>query len=336
MVHRDKLPPATEETLRELLPVELVGEEGNLALYRVITTGARPQSFAVGADSGRMALAEGWSPPGVGVGMSLSPNEEEQIDASSAPPVYAQREEARLLLPLGPEAGQIRLRASALAPDQQVTLSVDGHEVGSQGLPELPTWLAFDVPADPARPPLSDVRLHFSKLAPVAEWAQRLNRSGPAALLVRSAGEETGDFGHIYVDGVERSPNERGYNLVALQPDGRFLEAANFDTHADPSASARLADWVAALPAGTLVAGAVRDEASMNLGQEAVEALHSLGVAGDLRGHFRWGHAFIGHAGDPPGTALEDMDGIRPAQVSLGLPLNAAGVAAALYEVELR
>ena len=35
MVHRDKLPPATEEALRQLLPVTLVGESGNLALYRL-------------------------------------------------------------------------------------------------------------------------------------------------------------------------------------------------------------------------------------------------------------------------------------------------------------
>lgn len=335
MVHRDKLPPATEEALRDLLPVTLVGEEGNLALYRVTAPAARPQTFAVGADSGRMILAEGWSPPGLGGGTAVSHNQGLPA-GSSTPPVYAQRAEARLLLPLGPEAGQIRLRASALAPDQQVTLAVDGRAAGSQALPESPTWLAFDVPADPARPPLSDVRVHFSQLAPVAALARGQDRAGPSALLVRSAGQETGDFTHIYVDGVERSPNGRGYNLVALQPDGRFLGAAAFDTHADPAASARLAGWVAALPAGAVVAGAVRDEASMNLGQEAVDALRALGVAEDLRGRFRWGHAFIGRTGDPPGTALEALDGLRPAQVSRGLPLSADAVAAALYEVALR
>jgi len=55
-----------------------------------------------------------------------------------------------------------------------------------------------------------------------------------------------------------------------------------------------------------------------------------------LRGHFRWGHAFIGQRGDAAGAAREVMDGVRPAQVSLGLPLSAAKVAAAVDAVEVR
>jgi hypothetical protein len=170
---------------------------------------------------------------------------------------------------------------------------------------------------------------------PYREWAQRLD-GVPVSLLVRSAGQETGDFGYIYIDGVERSLNRRGYNLVALSPDGRVLDSANFDTHADPAANTRLAEWVAALPVGTRVAGAARDEASLNLTQEGVDALRSLGVGGDLRGHFRWGHAFIGDKGDAAGTAREVMDGVRPVQLSLGLPLSAAEAAAAVDTVEVR
>ena len=326
MVHRDKLPPETETTLRELLPVELVAQEGDLALYRLAEPLAPPKSFTLGTDQGRMALAEGWSSPAPGAG---------PLEDGSAPLVFAQRRETHLLLPLGQADGQIRLHGWSFAPDQQVTLVVDGREAGTQVLSEAPAWLTFEIPADPARPPLSDVKLRFSKLVPYTDWAQRLD-GVPASLLVRSAGQETGDFGHIYVDGIERSPNGRGYNLVALGPDGQVLDTANFDTHADSAANGRLAEWVAALPAGTQVAGAVRDEASMNLTQEAVDALRSLGVTGDLRGHFRWGHAFIGRRGDAPGTATEIMDGVRTAQVSLGLPLSAAEAAAALDAVEVQ
>ena len=93
--------------------------------------------------------------------------------------------------------------------------------------PKTPTWLTFEFPADPDRPPLSDVRLRFAQTVPYREWAQRLD-GVPVSLLVRSAGQETGDFGHIYVDGVERSLNRRGYNLVAVSPDGRVLDSANF------------------------------------------------------------------------------------------------------------
>ena len=326
MVHRDKLPAETEKALRELLPVELVSEEGNLALYRITEPLAPPRSFVVGTDQGRLALAEGWSPPAPGAKLN---------DDGSVPPVFAERREARLLLPLAREAGQIRLHGWSFAPDQQVTLVVDGRAADVQLLPEEPTWLTFGFPADPDRPPLSDVRLRFAQTVPYREWAQRLD-GVPVSLLVRSAGQETGDFGYIYIDGVERSLNRRGYNLVALSPDGRVLDSANFDTHADPAANTRLAEWVAALPVGTRVAGAARDEASLNLTQEGVDALRSLGVGGDLRGHFRWGHAFIGDKGDAAGTAREVMDGVRPVQLSLGLPLSAAEAAAAVDTVEVR
>ena len=326
MVHRDKLSAETEAALRELFPVELVSVEGNLALYRITEPLAPPRSFVVGTDQGRMALAEGWSPPAPGAGLA---------EDGSAPPVFAERREARLLLPLGREAGQIRLHGWSFAPDQQVTLVVDGRTADIQPLPEDPTWLTFGFPADPDRPPLSDVRLRFAQTVSYREWAQRLD-GVPVSLLVRSAGQETGDFGHIYADGEERSLNRRGYNLVAVSPDGRVLDSANFDTHADPTANTRLAEWVAALPVGTRVAGAVRDEASLNLTQEGVDALRSLGVAGDLRGHFRWGHAFIGQKGDAAGTAREAMDGVRPVQLSLGLPLSATEAAAAVDTVEVR
>jgi hypothetical protein len=326
MVHRDKLPPDTESALRELLPVNLVQQQGELALYRITEPLTPPRSFVVGTDQGRMALAEGWSPPAPGAGLA---------DDGSAPPVFAERYETRLLLPLGREAGQIRLHGWSFAPDQQVALAVDGRATDVQVLPEAPTWLTFDFPADPDRPPLSDVRLRFAKIVPYREWAQRLDGI-PVSLLVRSAGQETGDFAHIYADGVERSLNRRGYNLVALSPDGQIFDAASFDTHADPAANTRMAEWVAALPVGMRVAGAARDEASLNLTQEGVDALRSLGVGGDLRGHFRWGHAFIGGKGDAAGTAREVMDGVRPAALSLGLPLSAAEAAAAVDAVEVR
>ena len=324
MVHRDKLPPATEEALRQLLPVTLAGESGNLALYRLADDLAPPTRFPVGTDAGRMVLAEGWSPPGLGAA------------------VYAQRDEARLLLPLGPQARQLQLDMWALAPKQSVTLIVDGRPVATQPLSTERSLLAFDLPSDPARPPLSDVRLRFAALTPAAKTsgsdqaARPTGIPGLSSLVVRSAGQETGDFAHIFADGADLSPNRRGYNLVAWNPgDGRLLGADAFDTHGDPTASARLAAWVRALLPGAVVAGAVRDEASMNLGGDAIDALRSLGVATDLRNHFRWGHAFIGAVGSAPGSAHEQASGLSVAQVAAGLPITAPQVAAALVEATI-
>jgi hypothetical protein len=322
MVHRDKLPATTEAALRRLLPVALVAEAGPLALYQVTGDLPPPDSFAVATDAGRLILAEGWSPPGLG-------------DA-----VYAQRREARLLLPLGRDAKQARFDLWALAPGQEVTLLVDGRVVGSVPVALERQPVTFDLPPDPARPALSDVRLRFAMLSSAAGATVSPAPAGgtglavPVSLVVRSAGQETGDFAHIYVAGVDRSPNRRGYNLVALSPaDGRVLGAAAFDTHADATASRRLAEWVRGLPPGTVVAAAIRDEAALNLGPEAVDALRALGSSADLRGRFRWGHALIGVTGGGPGTAQEAVSGWRVGQVATGVPITAPQVAAALSGV---
>ncbi len=73
----------------------------------------------------------------------------------------------------------------------------------------------------------------------------------------------------------------------------------------------------------------------MNLKPEAVAALQTLGVSTDLRGHFRWGHAFIGRKGAEPGSAQEDLSAILPAQVARGLPASAPQVAAAFTQVTI-
>jgi hypothetical protein len=322
MVHRDKVPPETERILKALLPLEPVEEAGSLALYQVTGNLVAPRSFALGDDASRPVLAEGWSPPAGEVGS------------------YAERLEARLLLPLPPERTKVRLYGRSLVPNQQVSLVVNGREIASGLLPDEPGWLALDVPGAPDRPPLSDVRLRFSKLVPVTDiesgpWTVgETGVQSPVSILVRSAGEETGDFGHVYVNGIDLSPNGRGYNLVALDPnDGSVLGTGSFDTHADAASGTRMAEWLAALPDGTIVAGSVRDEASLSLPEEAVSELRALGVETDLRGKFRWGHAFVGAAGAPPGSAIEALDGIRPAQVSVGLPVSAAHAAAWLTDV---
>ncbi len=325
MVHRDKLPPEAEQAARDLLGLEPVAEDGPLALYALAGETPVPQVFAPATAQGRMILAEGWSPPPVMAGESAESAE-----------VYAQRAEVRLLLPLPRADAVLYLDGWSLAPDQRVTVVVDGRVAGVQPLPESPVTLAFALPADPARPALSDVRLRFAATTSLRTWGQRLSAAGPVGLLVRSAGQETGDLAHIYVDGVEQAPGGRGYNLVALDGrDGTIFAAASFDTHADPAANARLAQWVAALPADTWVAGAVRDEASLNLNDEGVAALRSLGVQADLRGRFRWGHAFIGRAGAGATPATEMLDGWRVAEVVFRLRVSSPDVAAALGGVRI-
>ena len=63
MVHRDKLPPDAENLLRALFPVHLVGEDGSLALYELDAGSSSWEQLDLATAEGRMALAEGWSPP---------------------------------------------------------------------------------------------------------------------------------------------------------------------------------------------------------------------------------------------------------------------------------
>jgi hypothetical protein len=156
-------------------------------------------------------------------------------------------------------------------------------------------------------------------------WIGMTGASSPGDLWVRSAGQPYGNEAVIRVNGHEAITTLRGYNLVGLPPEGRPLRAGRFDTFGDIGAGPRLAAWIGSLPSGTVVAGAIRDEASALLTQEAVDALRALGVGGDLRGRFRESHAFVGAKGAAPGTALEAL-GPRPVEILVGRPREAGGL----------
>lgn len=63
-------------------------------------------------------------------------------------------------------------------------------------------------------------------------------------------------------------------------------------------------------------------EASLQLGADVVAALRRAGVVIDLRGRFRWSHAFVGVQGAAPGVVLEDASLWQPAQVQVGPALD--------------
>jgi hypothetical protein len=149
-------------------------------------------------------------------------------------------------------------------------------------------------------------------------------------ITVLSAGEEVGDFGHIFVNGREISPNQRGYNVAIIQADK--IEMANFDTHLDPAASAALARFLASPPPDTVIAVVAADEASANLSEEGVRALQALGAKGDLRDCFRCSHTFIR---DSSGAAFEALDALRPVGVTTGLGLTEPAVAAEVEWIEI-
>ena len=314
--------------IEKILPVEKIHDEAELKIYRVIDNVDQAcYSDACGLKSSLRVDSEApLASLYFGEGWSL---------LSKGQPVAAQRKKVRLLLPLTGAAQQLTLRvrlpAGYQGPVQSVSLALNGW----QSLPQIITreWqtLSFNLPDNAARPGLDPVYLHFAEVMPVE------HRLTPAADLpernvtVLSAGEDVGDFGHIFVNGRDISPNQRGYNIALIRPDGGIFAVANFDTHLDPSASAGLAEFIETAPADALVAVAAADDASMNLSGEAVQALQAIGATGEFGGCFRCSHAIISQAG----TVVEALDPLGPVGVTTGLGLTEPNVAAIVEWIQV-
>jgi hypothetical protein len=341
LVHVEKSPPALLRFVAEALPVGLLdewqgadwtGAPSTIRLYQVVDSATDPTDQSLNP-SRTIDLAGPLAPLYLGEGWST---------LSAAGARQAVRATPALLLDLPAAGSTVRLAGSRLQNLNRATIN---------GIPALVEQRSGDqavlaVPAGAADQPVDRVELQFTGtpepavtvVTPPTGQGWPIGATGSflapaAAVVVRSAGEEVGDFAHIYVNGVDVAPNQRGYNLVALDAAGAVLDTAVFDVLGDPRASAALATWLARWPAGTIVAGAVADEASVNLGQDAVDALRAAGVAGDLRNRFRTSHAFVGVVGAAPGTAAEAMSLLEPATIAVGSPVDAPVVYGALREI---
>jgi hypothetical protein len=216
-------------------------------------------------------------------------------------------------------------RAYAPFGGQRLRLEANGQTV--EEVEMVVGWADYELtlPAEAVQAGLNEIWLHFQAQYPANQLrvsSRAIGDTGaesPVNLVVESAGEEIGDFGHIYVDGQGISPNGRGYNVAIIHPvTGEVEEVAVFDTHLDDGASQALAAFLGRVPEGHIVAVAAADEVSRLLGQEAVDALRGIGATYDLQTKFRWGHAIIGVQGASPGSALEATDWIRPVRVVAG------------------
>jgi Interleukin-like EMT inducer len=228
----------------------------------------------------------------------------------------------------------VRLQAGV---HQWVELTLNGVPVVRapfEGTTTLSTTLS--TPLRQSEPNVIAFALDYQRSEPALGPRHRLGSTGvtvPVDVVVQSSGQPYGDQASIRVGIGEVAANRRGYNLVALEPSGGIQDRATFDTCGDPAASGALARWVQALPAGTIVLGAVKDDASSQLAAVAVDALATLGLHGDLRGGYRESHAFVGLKGARPGSALEAL-GPRAVEVRLGEPDVTFGVELVEFQLE--
>ncbi len=319
----------TEQTtipyIEDVLPVEKIHDEVAIKIYRVKDTSIQESKLQSGL---LINTAHPLAPLYFGEGWGL---------LTSGRPITAQRQEVRLLLPLTGAAQQLTLRmrvAAGYSADrpQSLQLSLNGWQSSPQTISQEWQELTFDLPAGVVHPDLNDLWLHFAEVMPLPQSGVQ-TKVWPPEVTVLSAGEEVGDFGHIFVNGRDISPNQRGYNVAIIQPEG-VLHTASFDTHLDSSASVALARFLArfASPPNPFIAVAAADEASANLTEEAVHALQAIGAKGDLRGCFRCSHAFIR---PPSGATFEALDALRPVGVTTGLGLTEPGLAAEVEWIKL-
>jgi hypothetical protein len=307
VVHQPQVGPDMIPYIEATMPVEPWHGDEKTVIYRVELP-AWPDSWRVepGNALSRLSYAQGWGVPASGV-------------------IWAQRKDVRLLAPLNGAEQQMAFRVYTPEEGQQLEVRVNGQAIQSMGMD--PGWTDYEItlPADSVHEGLNEVQLRFETLVPASQVRlspRAIGATGvdsPVNLAVQSAGQEVGDFGHIYVDGKDVSPNARGYNIAVIHPKtGSVVQTAAFDTHLDQGASQAMASFLTGVPAGHLVAVAVADEASRLLDQAAVDALRGIGATGDLRERFRWGQAIIGVQGAAPGTALEAMDWMRPVTLVAG------------------
>ncbi|MCO6450009.1 MAG: hypothetical protein J5I90_04400, partial [Caldilineales bacterium] len=254
--------------------------------------------------------------------------------------LWAVRPNPSLVLPGFSQPAELTLALFAPVA-QELRFELGGEEIAARQLqPGLNTISLQLPPGDDGFPRhleiVSDQSVDPSTIHLASRAIGSTGSESPANLVLRSAGKDTGDFGHIFVNGVDVSPNQRGYNLAAIDPStGALIDAAIFDTHAPylEGESAHLAAWVAAQPEGTIIAGVVRDAAALNLSDEAWQALQSLGVHNDIRGQFRRAHAFVGVKDAPPGSAAGFVSDQWPVTLVIGDGLTEDSPAFALIEM---
>ena len=297
--------PRVEEYVQQVFPVEGVYQDASgLTVFRVSQPHPPTQlSIDFGTEGARLYQGEGWS-------------RDEVIGDASAN--WAEARQARLFVPLRQlDDYQMIFRALAFsyegAPQQTVQVTINGHR-----LPETfsisPYWetYALTLPAAILKEGLNEVVLEFAYAASprdVLPGNFAIGSTGvtsPLEISVNSAGLPAGDFAYITVEGEDASTHRRGYNLAVIDPQsGAVVEQAGFDTWANEFESQALAEFVAEIPEGYIVAVAVKDDGAAHLTEAAVRALLTLGAQIDLRGTEHLSHAIIGVKGAPPGAALE-------------------------------
>jgi hypothetical protein len=330
-MHRAQTAPETLAYVRETFSLQEIASDDERVLYRVTPPPPLTRWEADPAsDFANLLFDETWG--------------HAQEDNAGFGYRWAMDGDARLWLPLDDREHELTVRLRGARPTQKITLTLNRVPVATWDVTHH--WGEYRAVLPRTAGGAGLYELVFSTVTTPPGQVTFQDRTiggtgvvSPVDISVTGAGFDAGRYGEIFVAGQSIIPGTRGYHLVAINPQmGGVSAVGAFDTFADGDAARRMTEFIAALPQGTIVAGAAVDDASQKLTPEAFGALQSLGVAGDVRGQFRAGHAFIGIKGTAPGQAVEDLNARVPAHAAIGSDITKPLVAFALgpFVVESR
>lgn len=293
----------TQDYVRSVLPLEPAFVQDGITVYRVVQPPPKTEVVIdLGTPGAKLYQGEGWG--------------EDETGPNGLTYNWATAQGTRVFVPLR-VMGDYRLRltmqpfAYAGGPQQTVTVRVNGRSLPDR-LTLAPAWAPYEVtiPASFLKAGLNEVAFDFAYVASPrqvlpADYAIGLTGArSPMEITVQTAA----GFASVKLDDREVSLGAVGYNLVVLdERDGRVLAARAFDAMASVEQAQALADFVASLPNGRIVAVSARGQTGGSLPAVAATALASLGLGGDTSVPPGKVLAAVGVKGAGPGQALQQM-----------------------------
>lgn len=311
------------EYLQQVLPLgeKIVDADGMLA-YRVNQTPLKfPYTVQLKNLRARLVQGHGWLPI-------------ENIGGADA--MWATQPRATLHLPLREQRDyQLTLRALPFAypngPQQSFAITLNGVALPRVAMNEGWQEYTLTLPRDAVRYGMNELVFDFGYVArprevmPANFGIGATGVTSPVDIVVTS----TPEFASIKINDREVSPLKRGYNLAVLDPNsGALLDVKNFDTGGRTILESRaLREFLDKIPEGAIVAGAIQEDASAQLGEAAAAAIQALGLETNVRGQEGMTHAFIAVKGKPGGLEQSSPDGASAVSVGRNLDTRPLSIA---------
>ena len=299
IVHRDQLPPDqlerfTPDFYTELEGLTWAGVFGPAWVYRLTPPDADFSRLTLGSPAARPFLLGGWSPF------------DDRI--AGRPVTWSIGDKSYLLVPIWDQARSVVLGVQSAADQVHCRLTWDGRSLGEwHFFGGAETYYSLPLPRR-AGPGL--YILGWDCAGGKAEaHARTIGETGveaPADLAVVAAGRDAGDYAAIYLEGKQYLVAEECRScleVLALPPGDHTAPLWRVADLAVPAERFSLAEWLMALPDGTVIAAAGRAGAGVSL--DLIRALAHYGGSGRMVKDVGQAYLLIGVRGALLGTAVE-------------------------------